>query len=113
MQPKLLAGWMAAVLLEFRKISRGAGAVGGALLGENGRAIRLTIGSHSFAPSRGVGLEEPLKIRSVDVLPAEEPGIDRPEARSHHRQTHAQDRQHDRNPWIAGVRERDPHLSDG
>ena len=38
------------------------------LLGENGRAIRLTIGSRSFAQSRGVflvGFEEPLTRSGV------------------------------------------------
>jgi hypothetical protein len=48
----------------------------------------------------------------MDVFPAEEPGIDGPFARSHHRQARAKGRQHDGNPWIAGVRESDPQLSD-
>jgi hypothetical protein len=53
----------------------------------------------------------PGKVRSVDVLPAEAPGIDGPGARSHHRQARAQDSQPDRNPGIAGVRERDPQFN--
>ena len=47
------------------------------------------------------------------MLPAEEPGIDGPGARSHHRQARAEDGQYDVNPGIAGVRESDPELGDG
>jgi len=49
----------------------------------------------------------------MNAFAAEEPGIDGPGAGSHHRQTHAQDRQHDWNPWIAGVRESDPQFNNG
>jgi len=51
------------------------------------------------------------------VLPAEEPGIDGPGARSDHRQSRAEDRLYDGNPWIAGMRGiprvSDPHFNDG
>jgi hypothetical protein len=49
----------------------------------------------------------------MDLFPAEEPGIDGPGARSHHRQARAQDRQHDGDPWITGMQEGDPQLSNG
>ena len=49
----------------------------------------------------------------MDVLPAEEPGIDGPCARSHHCQAGTQDRQPDRNPRIAGVRESAPQFNHG
>jgi hypothetical protein len=53
----------------------------------------------------------------IDVLPAEEPGINGPGAGSDHRQSRAEDRQYDGNPWIAGMRGitrvSDPRLNDG
>jgi hypothetical protein len=53
----------------------------------------------------------------VDVLPAEEAGIDGPGAGSDHRQSRTEDRQYDGNPRIAGVRGiprvSDPRLNDG
>lgn len=55
----------------------------------------------------------PGKVRRMNAFAAEEPGIDGPGAGSHHRQTRAQDRQHDWNPWIAGVRESDPQFNNG
>ena len=66
--------------------------------------------------SRGVFLvriEDSLEVRRMDMFAAEKPGIDGPGARSHHRQARAQDRQPDRNPGIAGVRESDPQFNDG
>ena len=54
-----------------------------------------------------------LKVRSVDVFPAVEPGIDGPGARSHHRQARAEHGQADRNAGIAGDRNSDPQLSKG
>ena len=45
----------------------------------------------------------PLEFRDIDALPAEEPGIDRPGARSDHRQDGAEGRLYDGNPWIAGM----------
>ena len=53
----------------------------------------------------------------IDVLPAEEAGIDGPGARSDHRQSRAEDRLYHSNPWIARMREipreSDPYLNDG
>jgi hypothetical protein len=53
----------------------------------------------------------------IEVLPAEEPGIDRPGAGSDHRQNGAEDGRYDGNPGIAGMqeilRESDPHFNDG
>jgi hypothetical protein len=48
-----------------------------------------------------------------EVLSAEQPRIDRPRAWSDHCQSGAKGRQHDGNPWIAGVRESDVELNDG
>jgi hypothetical protein len=53
----------------------------------------------------------PVVFRKIDVLPAEEPGIDGPGARPDHSQNGAKDRQCDGNPWIAGMREK-PRESD-
>jgi len=59
----------------------------------------------------------PLEFRKIDALPAEEPGIDGPGARSDHRYNGAKDRLYDGNPWIARMREipreSDPHPNDG
>ena len=49
----------------------------------------------------------------MDVLPAEEPRVDGPGARSHHRQACAEHSEPDRNAGIAGVRESDPKLGEG
>jgi hypothetical protein len=55
----------------------------------------------------------PLACRNIDVLPAEEPRIDGPGARSEHGQSGAKGRQNDGNPWITGARENDPRLNNG
>ena len=59
----------------------------------------------------------PLEFRKIDALPAEEPGIDGPGARSDHRQNGAENRLQNGNPWIARMREKpqksNAHLSDG
>jgi hypothetical protein len=55
----------------------------------------------------------PLGFANIDVLPAKEPGIDRPSTRPDHCQSGANGCQHDGNPWITGTRESYPHLSDG
>jgi hypothetical protein len=55
----------------------------------------------------------PLQIRNIDVLPAEEPGIDGPSARSDHCQSGTECRQHNRNPWVTGVRESNSQLKNG
>jgi len=54
-----------------------------------------------------------LKVRSVDVFPAVEPGIDGPGARPHHRQTRAENRQPDRNAGVARDRKSDPQFCKG
>ncbi len=54
-----------------------------------------------------------LALRNIDVLPAEEPGIDRPGTRSEHGQSGGKGRQHDGNPWITGARENDTRLNNG
>src|SRR5260370_5922159 len=58
-----------------------------------------------------------LEFRHIDVLPAEEPGIDGPGARSDHRQNGAENRVYGGNPWIARMREipqkSNAHLNDG
>jgi len=58
-------------------------------------------------------MKMPLALRNIDVLPAEEPGIDRPGTRSEHGQSGAKGRQHDGNPWLTGARENDPRLNNG
>jgi len=58
----------------------------------------------------------PLPFRKIDVLPAEEPGIDGPGARPDHRQNRPKHRHREGSPWIAGMRkkprESDRHFSD-
>ena len=53
----------------------------------------------------------------MDLLPPEQPRIDRPGARSDHRQNGAEDRLYNGNPRIAGMRgilqASDPNLNDG
>ena len=46
-----------------------------------------------------------LEFRNIDAFPAEKPGIDGPGARSDHRHSGAEGRQHDGDPWITGMRE--------
>jgi hypothetical protein len=55
----------------------------------------------------------PLALRNIDVLPAEEPGIDGAGTRSEHGQTGSKSRQDDGNPWISGARERYARLNNG
>ncbi len=63
------------------------------------------------------GLENLPAFWEIDVLPAEEAGIDGPGARSDHRQHGTEDRLRYESPWIARMREipreSDPHFSDG
>jgi len=58
-------------------------------------------------------MKMPLALRNIDVLPAEEPGIDRPGTRSEHGQSGAEGRQDDRNPWIGGAGKNNPRLNYG
>ena len=53
-----------------------------------------------------------LVSRSLDELPAEEAGINRPGTGSNHGQGGTEDRQYHVNPGIARLRENDPNLED-
>jgi hypothetical protein len=58
-------------------------------------------------------MKMPLALRNIDVLPAEEPGIDRPGTRVRAWPKWPKGRQHDGNPWLTGARENDPRLNNG
>ena len=61
----------------------------------------------NFFPSLGGG------PGYVDLLPTKEPGINRPSARTDHRQSHAERYKHDAHPSVGRMRYQDDHLDDG
>lgn len=82
---------------KFRHAAGGAGTRRAGTQREGSLCCDLAFAESSgwISGHRGWKAKRRLKVRSMDVFPAVEPGIDGPGARSHHRQARAEHGQHD------------------
>ena len=71
--------------------------------------LRAQYMARGDAPTLG-GLGTVLTVGSLNVLPAEEAGIDRPGTRPDHRQSSPQNCQNTGNQWVANTRQEDPEF---